>query len=113
MNDFKDIIIYGKKNFSDVLKEIHKNQQDKEEEIKELIAGLKPLIVTSGDAMMIVPLIKSYMDVAVKNDDNLIKMAVIVQKAISSNKQTEDGGLGLSDDEKEQLLDSVKKLNVV
>lgn len=113
MNDFKDIILYGKKNFSDILKEIHQKTQDKEQELKELISGLKPMITSPGDAMMIVPLIKSYIDVSVKNDDNLIKMAMIVQKAISSNKQNEDGSLGLSDDEKEQLLDSVKKLNVV
>jgi hypothetical protein len=113
MNDFKDIILYGKKSFSDILKEIHQKTQDKEEEIKQLIANLKPLITTPGDAVMIVPLIKSYIDVSVKNDDNLIKMAMIVQKAMSANKTNEDGSLGLSEDEKEQLLDSVKKLNIV
>jgi len=112
MNDFKDIILYGRKNFSDILKEIHQKTQDKEEEIKQLIADLKPMITSPGEAMMIVPLIKSYIDVSVKNDDNLIKMAMIVQKAMLANKQNEDGSLGLSDDEKEQLLDSVQKLNI-
>ncbi len=112
MNDFKDIVLYGKKSFSDVLKEIHTKTQDKEAEIKQLIADLKPLITSPGDAVMIVPLIKSYIDVSVKNDDNLIKMAMIVQRAMAANKVADDGGLGLSDDEKEQLLDSVQKLNI-
>lgn len=113
MVDFKDIVLYGKKNFSEVLKEIHSNQQDKEKELKQLISDLKPLITTAGDAVIVVPLIKAYLDVAVKNDDNLIKMATLVQKAISTGKQNDSGDLQLSDDEKEQLLDSVQKLSVV
>lgn len=111
--EFNDIILYGKKNFSDVLKEIHTNQQDKEKELKQLINDLKPLITTAGDAVIVVPLIKSYIDVAVKNDDNLIKMAALVQKAISSGKKDDNGDLQLSDDEKEQLLNSIEKLKIV
>lgn len=111
MIEFKDIVLYGKKNFSDVLKEIHINQQDKEKELKKLINDLKPLIITAGDAVIVVPLIKSYIDVAVKNDDNLIKMAALVQKAMTSGKQSDNGDLQLSDEEKEALLEGVHKLN--
>jgi len=111
--DFKDIILFGKKNFSDILKEIHTNHTNKEQELKQLINDLKPLITTPGEAMIVVPLIKGYIAEAVKNDDNLIKMATIVQKAINTGKQSDNGDLQLSDDEKEQLLNSVQKLSVV
>ena len=111
--DFKDIKIYGKKTFADVLKEIHVNQQDKEQELKKLINDLKPLVTTAGDAVIIVPLIKAYIDVSVKNDDNLIKMAVLVQKAISSGKKDDNGDVNLSEEEKEQLLKNVQDLKVV
>jgi 3-dehydroquinate dehydratase len=111
--DFNEIKIYGKKTMADVLKEIHINQQDKEKELKQLISDLKPLIQTAGDSVIIVPLIKSYMDVAIKNDDNLIKMALLVQKAISSNKQNDNGDVNLSEEEKEQLLQNIKELKVV
>ena len=61
-----------------------------------------------GDATLIVPLIKEYMEIGVKNDDALIKMATLVQRALNSN--SEDGGLGISDEEKAQLLEEMEKL---
>jgi len=70
--DFKDIKLYRGTTFADVLKEIHTNQKNKEEELKTLIGNLKPLINTAGDAVIIVPLIKDYLNTSVKNDENLI-----------------------------------------
>jgi chromosome segregation ATPase len=69
-----------------------------------LIAQLQPLIKNASDATIIVPLIKEYLDVAVKNDDHLVKLTAIVQRYIST-KQTISGADGLlSDEEKQQLL---------
>ena len=62
------------------------------------------LIKNASDATIIVPLIKEYLDVAVKNDDHLVKLTAIVQRYIST-KQTISGADGLlSDSEKQQLL---------
>ena len=69
-----------------------------------MIAQLQPLIRNASDATVIVPLIKEYLDVAVKNDDHLVKLTAIVQRFIST-KQTIAGADGLlSDEEKQQLL---------
>ena len=106
--DFSQVKLFGKKSFSDLLKEIHVNQKDKEVQLRSLIEGLKPLITSPGEATMIVPLIKEYMELAIKNDDALIKMATLVQRAITTN--AEDGGLGISDEEKAQLLEEMEKL---
>ena len=38
--DFNEINLYGKTNLSSVLKEIHKNSQDKEQELKKLISDI-------------------------------------------------------------------------
>ena len=54
--------IFGKKSYSDLLKEIYDNQKKKEKQIGALINELKPLISDIGDATMIVPLIKEYME---------------------------------------------------
>jgi len=110
--EFNDVTIYEGTNLGNVLQEIHKNSQSKEKELKKLINDLKPLIETAGDAVIVVPLITSYMNAAIKNDDNLIKMATIVQKAMNSGKSAEDD-YGLSDKEKEALLDNVRKLQAV
>jgi hypothetical protein len=107
--DFNSITLFGKKTFADLLKEIHTNSSTKEKEIKSLIEGLKPFITSAGDAVIIVPLIKDYLDVSVKNDDLLIKMAGIVQRAMNSSA-SEDSML-ISDAEKEMLFESIQQLN--
>jgi hypothetical protein len=102
--------IFGKKKFSDLLKEIYDNQKKKEAQITALIGELKPLINDIGDATLIVPLIKEYMELGIKNDEQLIKMATIIQRALASGK-SEDEGFGMTEEEKAQLLQEVKNFN--
>jgi hypothetical protein len=100
--------IFGGKKFSDLLEEIYNNQKKKDKQISALIAELKPLVQEIGDATLIVPLIKEYLEISVKNDEQLIKMATIVQR-IMSNNSNEDGGFGISEEEKAQLLAELDK----
>ena len=104
-----DSVVFGKKKFSDLLEEIYKNQLKREEQVSALISELKPLIQEIGDATLIVPLIKEYMEIGVKNDEQLIKMDTIVQRAIQTQK--DDGSFGISEEEKSQLLAEMDKLN--
>jgi len=103
-----DNVIFGKKKFSDLLEEIYRNQKKKDQQVSALISELKPLISDIGDATLVVPLIKEYMEISVKNDDLLVKMAALAQRAMAT--QTSDGTLNISDDEKEQLLAIVNEL---
>jgi len=107
--DFNSITLFGKKTFADLLKEIHTNSSNKEKELRILIDNLKPFISSSGDAVIIVPLIKDYLDVSVKNDDILIKMAGIIQRSMSI-KGNEDSDF-LTDNDKELLFQSIQKLD--
>lgn len=97
-----DQVVFGKKKFSDLLQEIYNRSTTKEKQITELIEQLKELIQNTGDAVMMVPLIASYMKLNLDNDDSLIKMAAIVQKAMVRGKET--GDFLLPDSEKEELL---------
>ena len=101
--------IFGKKKFSDILSEIYENQKKKETQISSLIQELKPLINDIGDATLIVPLIKEYMDLGIKNDEQLIKMAAIIQRAMSTGGS--DSGDLLSDEEIEQLTKMAVEMN--
>jgi tellurite resistance protein len=86
------------------MSDVYHNSKKKDRQINQLIAQLQPLIKNASDATIIVPLIKEYLDVAVKNDDHLVKLTAIVQRYIST-KQTISGADGLlSDEEKQQLL---------
>ena len=90
--------------FADLMSDVYHNSKKKDRQINQLIAQLQPLIKSASDATIIVPLIKEYLDVAVKNDDHLVKLTAIVQRYIST-KQTISGSDGLlSDEEKQQLL---------
>ena len=95
-------ILFDDKSFSDLLKEIHGNQKKKAKQIGQLITELKPMMTSIGDATVIVPLIKEYMDISVKNDDALLKMAAIVQRLSTGTAANGDGGL-LTEAEMEQL----------
>jgi len=104
-----DNIVFKKKKFSDILSEIYDNQKKKETQISGLISELKPLINDIGDATLIVPLIKEYMEIGVRNDEQLIKMATIIQRALN-NSSSEDS-YGITEDEKAQLMEELDKLN--
>ena len=105
--DFEKEIFKGK-SFSSLLEDIYKNSKSKEKQIKDLILQLKDMIQEPGDAVMMVPLLQGYMEVAVKNDEALIKMAAIVQKAMSLNKTAESDGELLSERDKELLFAEIK-----
>ena len=104
-----DSVVFGKKKFSDILSEIYNNQKKKETQISGLISELKPLINDIGDATLIVPLIKEYMEIGVRNDEQLIKMATIIQRVV--NNSSSDDASGITDAEKDQLMAELDKLN--
>jgi len=103
-------ILFDDKSFSDLLKEIHGNQKKKAKQLASLIAELRPLVQSLGDATVVVPLIKEYMEISIKNDDQLIKMAAIVQRLSTSMSQSGDGGL-LTDEEMNQLMDVAEEIS--
>ena len=78
--------VFGNKKFADLLEEIYNNQKKKEEQISTLISELKPLIQDIGDATLVVPLLKEYLEISVKNDEQLIKMANIVKRQSRMNR---------------------------
>ncbi len=95
--------------FADLMSDVYHNSKKKDRQINQLISQLQPLIRNASDATIIVPLIKEYLDVAVKNDDHLVKLTAIVQRYIST-KQTISGADGLiSDEEKQELLRIAEK----
>ena len=102
-------IIFDDKTFSDLLKEIHTNQKKKGKQIGQLIAELRPLIQNLGDATVVVPLIKEYMEISVKNDDHLLKMAAIVQR-LSTGNAASGGGDMLTEEELNQLQGVVEEM---
>jgi hypothetical protein len=104
-----DKIVFGNKTFSNVLEEIYNNQKKKEKQVSTLVNELKEMIEDIGDATLLVPLIKEYLEIGVKNDDLLIKMAALAQRALAAESVGES--LIISEEEKQQLLAEIEKFN--
>lgn len=100
-----EIQVFDGKTLADLFKEIYTNSVDKREKIHGLIEDLRPFIKNIGDAAMLVPIIKEYMDVSVKNDEHLVKLAVIVQRLTAATVSADSGNdTTLSEEEKKQLI---------
>lgn len=84
-----DTVIFKSKKLSDVLEEIYNNSKTKDSQISLLIQQLQPLITSTGDAILVVPLIKQYLELGVKNDEQLVKVASIVQR-LENKSETGD-----------------------
>jgi len=106
----KDSLLFDNKSFSDLLRDVYNNTKKKELQINTLIDQLKLLIRNMTDASLMVPLIKEYLEVSVKNDDNLVRLTAIVQRLLVTSNKTSADELGLSDAERTQLLEEAQQL---
>jgi hypothetical protein len=99
--------IFEGKSLSDVFKEHHDVVLDKRKKIESIITQLVGFITSSDEARMIAPLVKDFYDVGIKNDEQMVKIATIAQRAIASEQNansSDDGGILLSEVEKDRLM---------
>jgi hypothetical protein len=109
MTNFDDVKIFGNTSLADLFKQIHKNNKDTDKQISEFIDTLRPMATqTPGYAIELMPTVKDLIDVNVKNNDQLIKIAGIAQRAASST-QTQDVGF-IDMDEINALLEEQKEV---
>lgn len=102
--------IFSNKKFSDLLKDIYDNSKKKDRQINLLISELKPLVKSTNDAAMVVPLIKEYLEVGVKNDEHLVKLAAIVQRMSSNMGSSGESDYMITEEEKKQLLSALSDI---
>ena len=102
--------IYNGKTFSSLVRDIYNNSSNKKDQINQLIKDLRTMVKDVGSATVMAPMIKDYIDVSVRNDEQLIKLSAVLQRFINGTKSEEGGSaFGLSDREKEQLLNNVRE----
>lgn len=107
-----DFDLYEGKSYKDLMRDIVVNSENNRDQIDIVISDLRDQIKTINDAVILAPIIKEYLDVSVKNDDALIKLAAVCQRLISSTTGGEEGNSLLTDQEKEQLLKTIKEVNL-
>ena len=104
-----DYEIFEGKSLSSLFEDIYKNTEYNRKQLDVLTKELVQFIKDGDTAVQIVPMIKEYLEINVRNDDQLVKMAGIVQRLISAEgKAGSEDEYGLSDEEKQQLLSGIE-----
>ena len=107
-NDYE---IFEGKTLSDVFKDIYDNYKTNKQQLEVLMKEVVGFIKDGDTAVQIIPMLKEYLEINVKNDEQLVKLATVVQRIIASEKRiTSDSGdeFGLSESEKQQLMDAIE-----
>ena len=106
----KDYELFEGKSLSDVFKDIYDNTEKNRQQLDILTKELVGHIKDGDTAVQIVPMLKEYLEINVKNDDQLVKIAAIVQRLLSAEaKGGSEESFALSDTEKEQLMKAVEE----
>ena len=100
--------IFEGKTFQDLTKDIYENTTKRKVQIDLLISEIHGFITTIDDVVMVAPIIKEYMDTAVKNDEHLVKLAGVLQRIISKSQGESDESMLLSDEEKADLMGTLQ-----
>ena len=100
--------IFEGKTFEDLTRDIYDNQKNKKLQLDLLIQEIHGMIQTLDDAVLIAPLVKELFEVAIKNDEHLVKLASVYQRILAKSTNTNEDSMLLSDSEKEDLKSALQ-----
>ncbi len=105
-----DYEIFKGKTLGDVFKDIYDNSHTNKKQLEVLMKEVVGFIKDGDTAIQIIPMLKEYLEINVKNDEQLVKLATIVQRITAAEgRATADGDeFGLSESEKEQLMNAIE-----
>ena len=104
-NDYE---IFKGKSLASLFQDIYENQNYNRKQLDVLTKNITAMIKDGDTAVQIIPMIKEYLEINVRNDELLVKLASIVQKIISAEGKGEsESEFGLSENEKEQILQTI------
>ena len=103
-----DYELFKGKSLSSLFEDIYNNSKHNKHQLEVLVKEVTSFIKDGDMAVQLIPMIKEYLEINVKNDEMLVKMASIVQKIVAAeSKGSSENEFGLSDSEKEQLLKGI------
>jgi len=105
-----DFEVFEGKSLSDLFKDIYENTEKNRTQLDVLMKEVVGFIKVGDTAVQIIPMLKEYLEINVKNDEQLVKIAAIVQRLASSDSKGAEAEFGLSEEEKEQLLGSLESV---
>ena len=98
----KDIKVYEGKKISEIIADVVKNCEEEKQRAIEMFDNIKAECNNPEQMMLIGPVAATFLEIASKQTDNLIKLSNAVQKIHSTS--TEEGANSLSDLERNELF---------
>jgi len=109
--DKKYYELYTGKTLSNIFEDIYRNSKSTSDRVFSLIDDLKKFSTSLDNAILIVPLIKEYLDVKVKSDEHLVKLSDIVQRSLKDDGRSEGDNALITEADKKKLLEDVPSYN--
>ena len=104
-NDYE---IFKGKSLASLFQDIYENQNYNRKQLDVLTRNITSMIKDGDTAVQIVPMIKEYLEINVRNDELLVKLAGIVQKIITAESKGEsESEFGLSEIEKQEIMNTI------
>jgi hypothetical protein len=104
----QDYELFEGKSLSSLFKDIYDNSKHNKTQLEILVKEVAGYIKDGDMAIQLIPMIKEYLEINVKNDEQLVKLATVVQRLIAAEgKGSSESEFGLSEKEKAQLLTSI------
>ena len=107
--------VFEGKTFQDILREIHEHSAKKRDSIEKLRDTIANMIEKPNDAAILIPAVKDLIDIGIKNDEHLVKIATIVQRLMTADNASNVGATGewvLSQEDRDKLLKEAKEVAV-
>lgn len=105
---------FGETSLGDILEEAHERSNEQKELVERLIDQLSDFIDKSDDAVRLGPLIKEYMEINVQNNEQLVKIAQVIQRMYNASIK-QDGAAassaGFSDEDKDELRSIAEEMS--
>lgn len=95
--------------FEDLLRKIYENSEERHQQIIATAEHVTKKIKNPADAMQLMPSLIELQKVAVKNDDQMLNLASIIQRTMQKASKGEDEGFNISAEDRKALLAAAKQ----
>jgi predicted ATP-grasp superfamily ATP-dependent carboligase len=103
--------LFKGKTLSGLFEDIYNNSSRNKKQLEVLVKEVVGFIKDGDTAIELIPMIKEYLEINVKNDELLVKLAGVVQRILATEgKVGSESEFGLTEEEKNQIMKNIDEV---